>query len=130
MPLSSVSAGQPIRATHVSQFVRWITGVTKDQSASLTTTHATDYTVTLTNEETTAGNVLKLVSGSSTIATFNKTGAVLNVPLSGTGVVAEGVRDHQGHGRSGVGVAAPLRPRGGDVATPQPQAQPPRRERD
>ncbi len=72
----------------MTQFVRWITGVTKDQSASFTTTSVTEYTATLTNEETSAGNVLKLVSGSSTIALFNKTGATLSVPLIGTGVLA------------------------------------------
>lgn len=86
--LVSVAAGQPIRSTHVSQFSRWVQGATKDQSATFTTTHATEYTATLTNEETSAGNVLKLVSGASTIALFNKTGAALNVPLIATGVLA------------------------------------------
>lgn len=88
MALVTVAGGQPIRSTHVSQFTRWVTGATKDQSFTPITTHATEYTATLTNEETSAGNVLKLVSGASTIALFNKTGATLSVPLFATGVLA------------------------------------------
>ncbi|HVQ45165.1 MAG TPA: hypothetical protein VMT30_09525 [Candidatus Saccharimonadia bacterium] len=86
MPLVSVAAGQPIRSTHVTQFTRWVTAATKDQSATFTTTHATEYTVTITNEETSAGNALKVVSGTSTIALFNKTGVTLGVPVVATGL--------------------------------------------
>lgn len=82
MALPSVAAGQPIRATHITAFTRWVTGVTKDQSGSFTTTHATEYALTLTNEQTSAGNVLKLVSGASTIALFNKTGSTFSTPVT------------------------------------------------
>jgi hypothetical protein len=78
----TVSSGQPIRATHVNQFQRWLLGATKDVSTALATTHATEYTLTVTNEETSAGNALKIVSGASTVAIFNKTGATFTVPTT------------------------------------------------
>jgi hypothetical protein len=92
VPLTTVSAGQPIRATSVSQFTRWVTGVTKDQAFNPITTGTSEYTATLTNEDTSAGLILKGVYGSGTAAvtafTFTKTGATFNVPLTVTAVNA------------------------------------------
>lgn len=91
----SVAPGQPIRSTHVNQFSQWITGGRKDVSGAIITTHATEYTVTATNEDTSAGNVLKLISGASTIALFNKTGATLSVPLISTSPLASALASGQ-----------------------------------
>jgi hypothetical protein len=92
MSLITVAAGQPIRATHVNQFTRWITGATKDQALTLTTTSASLYTATLTNEDTSAGLLLKGVYGTGTAAVtafaFDKTGATFNVPVTATGLLA------------------------------------------
>lgn len=91
MAFTTVAGGQPIRSAHVNQFSQWITGAREDVSLNLITTHATEYAATVTNENTSAGNVLKLVSGASTIAEFNKTGATFSVPLSATGVLLSSV---------------------------------------
>lgn len=83
MSFISVAAGQPIRSTHVQQFTNWLTGAKKDTSGTITTTHATEYTLTLTNENTSAGNAFKVVSGASTVALFNGSGVSLSF-ASGT----------------------------------------------
>lgn len=69
----SVSAGQPIRATHINQFSRWLTGVTKSHTTAITNTHVSEYTLTLTNENATTSNILKLVSQTATILTAGST---------------------------------------------------------
>jgi hypothetical protein len=64
LTLISVAAGQPIRATHVQQFTRWITGALKSTSQNLVTTSASDYSAVITNENTSAtAPILKLVYG-------------------------------------------------------------------
>lgn len=73
----TVSPGQPIRATHINQFSRWLTAQVKSHTTSITNTHATEYTAVLTNEQTSAGNALKLVSGASNVALFSKTGTAI-----------------------------------------------------
>jgi hypothetical protein len=83
VPAITVSAGQPIRATHNNQYVRWLTGVTKDISTALTITHASEYTLTLTNEVAT-GNILKLGYGTGTAvaAIVSATAATFSVPTT------------------------------------------------
>lgn len=88
MPLVTRASGQPIRATDVSQFTRWVQGTTKDQNFTPITTSASEYTATLTNEDTSAGLILKGVYGATTAFTFNKTGATFNVPLISTNPTA------------------------------------------
>lgn len=109
MPLASVAAGQPIRSTHITQFTRWVTGATKDQSANFITTHATEYTVTATNEETGAGLMLKGVYGGTTAFTFNKTGATFNIPIISTSTLLASLFSSAGQllvGSGGTGVSA------------------------
>lgn len=79
MSFISVAAGQPIRSTHVQQFTNWLTGSKKDTPGTITTTHATDYTLTLTSESAT-GNILKLGYGTGTAvaATFGATQATFS----------------------------------------------------
>lgn len=83
MPAITVSAGQPIRAIHNNQYVRWLTGVTKDITTSLITTHASEYTLNLTNESVT-GNILKLGYGTGTAvaAVVSATEATFSVPTT------------------------------------------------
>ena len=85
MTLISVAAGQPIRATHVQQFQRWITGALKTTPLTLTTTSASDYTAVLTNENTSAtAPLLKLVygTGATVAAVFAANGISFTVAAS------------------------------------------------
>lgn len=77
----TVAAGQPIRATHINQFARWLTNITKKETA-FGSTHASSYALTVTAEHAGAtGNILKLGYGTGTAvaAAFGATAAVFSV---------------------------------------------------
>lgn len=79
MAFITVAAGQPIRATHVTQFSQWLTGIKVDSPGTITATSASEYALTVFSNNTGAGNALKIQYGASassatTIATFNATG--------------------------------------------------------
>ena len=106
MSLSTVSPGQAIRASHVNQFTRWITGLIDDVPFTPITTSSSVYTATLTNRDTTQALVQKWLYGASgsetTLATLNKTrfdlnthmkigaGSTLTLPQNGTSPGAPG----------------------------------------
>jgi hypothetical protein len=105
--LITVAAGQPIRATHCNQFTRWITGVIKDTPAQITTTSASVYTTTFTNEDTSAGLISDFIYGATHVMTVNKTGVTVNVPLVASNPLA-GLFSSAGqllYGAGGTGVS-------------------------
>lgn len=83
MAFITVSAGQPIRATHVNQFSSWITGTKLDTVGVIAATSASEYALTVFSQETSSGLAMAIKYGASiasatTIATFNATGATFN----------------------------------------------------
>lgn len=84
MSFIAPTAGQIIRATHVSQFVNWLTGQKKDSPSTVVATSSTQHVLTLQSEDTTNGHLFRLMDATgNAVFTSNRTGATWADPFAG-----------------------------------------------
>jgi hypothetical protein len=86
MSFITPSAGQIIRATHVAQFVQWITGQKLDSPGLIAATSTTEYALTVRSQDGATGLAMAVQYGSASsptnIALFNKAGITFSVPTT------------------------------------------------